>query len=109
MFPVSVTPGPYRRGKGNEWVIEVKFELVTAAVVAGEALLGKFSQGGADGGSAQAGELAQALHGDGFLLVGQETTDALSDRVRGRVGRGRGGEDGQGKGGILQCLPLVDC
>ena len=68
MFPVSVTGGVYRAGKGNERIVEVEFELVAAVVVAKEALLGEFGQGGANGGSAQAAELAQALNGDGGLL-----------------------------------------
>ena len=84
MFPVSVTAGVSRAGKGNERIVEVKFELVAAAVVADESLLGKCGQSLANGGSAQAGQLAQALHGDGFLLFSQETTDALGDGFRGR-------------------------
>lgn len=62
--------------------------MVAAAVVADQALLGKLGQGGADGGGAQACEFAQALHRDGFLLFGQEATDALSEGWRGRVGSG---------------------
>ena len=42
-------------------------ELVAAVVVANEALVGELGQGGADGGGAQAAELAQTLNGDGFL------------------------------------------
>jgi hypothetical protein len=99
VFPVSVTAGSYRRGKGNEGIVEVKFELVTAAVVADQALLGKFGQGIADGGSAQAGQLAKALDGDGFLLVSQETAHALSDRFGRRFSGSGGGDHGQGESG----------
>ena len=67
MFPVSVTAGVYRAGKGKEWIIGMEFELVAAVVVANEALLGEFRQGGANGGGAPAAELAQSLNGDGFL------------------------------------------
>ena len=78
MFPVSVTPGVYRGGKGNQWIIEVEFELVAAVVVANQALFGKLGQGGADGGGAQAAELTQPLHGDGFLQISQDTTNPMS-------------------------------
>ena len=30
-----------RAGKGNEWIVEVEFELVAPVVVANEALVGK--------------------------------------------------------------------
>ena len=52
MFPVSVTLGVYRAGKGNEGVVEVEFELVAPVVVANQALLGEFGQGRANGGGA---------------------------------------------------------
>lgn len=67
VFPVSVTAGVYREGKGNEWIVEVKLELVATVVVANEALFGELGQSVADGGGAQSAELAQTLHGDGFL------------------------------------------
>ena len=100
MFPVSVTGGVYRAGKGNEWIVEVEFELVAAVVVANQALLGELGQGGADGGGAQAAELAQALNGDGFLQVSQDATNLLSDRHDGRIGQGvtRPGQSQSGTG-----------
>ena len=88
MFPISLTEGVYRAGKGNERIIEVEFELVAPVVVANQALLGEFGQSGADRGGAQAAELAQPLNGDGFLQVGQDATNPLSDRLWRRIGQG---------------------
>jgi len=67
VFPVSVTAGVWRAGKGNEGMVEGEFELVAPMVVANEALVGELGQGGTDGGGAQAAELTQALNGDGLL------------------------------------------
>ena len=67
MFPVSLTLGVYRAGKGNERIVEMEFELVAAVIVANEALFGELGQGVADSGGAHSAELSEALHGDGLL------------------------------------------
>ena len=89
VFPVSVSLGVYRAGNGKRGL---EFELVAAVVVANEfALVGEFGQGGADGGGAQAAELAQLLNGDGFLELGQGATNPMSHRRGWRVRLASGG------------------
>ena len=101
MFPVSVTAGVWRVGKGKEGIVEVVFELVAAGIVAHHALRGELGQGGADGGGAQAAELAQAVNGEGFLPVSQDATNALNDRLDGGIGEGvAGAGQSQGRAGL---------
>ena len=67
IFPVSVSLGVYRRGKGNGWSLEGWIELIAATIVSHHASLGQLCQAGANRGGAQAAELAQLLHGDGLM------------------------------------------
>jgi hypothetical protein len=64
VFPVSVSAGVYRAGKGNGWIIPGKLELVAFGGVAEDALLGELGQAGTQGGGADAAEFAQRLCGD---------------------------------------------
>jgi hypothetical protein len=90
-FPVCVSLGVYRRGKGNAWRLEGWIELIASTIVSHHASLGQLSQAGANRGGAQAAELAQLLHGDGLIQAGQDLLDALeSRRFRTGVGNGSG-------------------
>ena len=88
-------------GKGNEGIVEVEFDLIAATVVANQALVEEFSQGGTDGRGAQAAELAQALHGGGFLQVSQDAANPLSSRHTWRIGHDVCGRNqSQGRTGL---------
>ena len=80
----------------------MEFELVAAVVMAKEALLGKFGEGSADSGSAQAAELTKALNGDGFLQVSQDATNALSYRLGGWIGGEETGSQSQSRTGLAE-------
>src|SRR5271165_5535911 len=64
VFPVSVSQGVYRRGKGNGWSLRGSIELIASTIVSHRASLDQLSQAGANCGGAQAAELAQLLHSD---------------------------------------------
>ena len=73
MFPVSISLGVYRAGKGKRQV-----ELITFGIAAEFTLLGQLFQGGAERFGANSAEFAQLLHReDRFLELGQGGTDAL--------------------------------
>jgi hypothetical protein len=80
VFPVSVSLGVYKRGKGNGWWWRGSIELIASAIVSDHASLGQLSQAGANRGGAQAAELAQLLDSDGLLQAGQDLLDALESR-----------------------------
>ena len=72
-FPVSVSLGVYRAGKGNG-----ELELIAAGVADDlTRLAAEFGQGGAQRGGAHAAELAQALHGSRSVELGQGLAHAL--------------------------------
>ena len=65
-FPVSISLGVYRAGKGKRQV-----ELITFGIAAQFALLGQLFQGGAERFGADSAEFTQLLHGeDRFLELG---------------------------------------
>jgi len=99
VFPVSVSAGVYRAGKGNGWIIQGKLELVAFGGVAEDALLGELGQAGTQGGGAHAAEFAQLLDGGGLAQLSQCLEDPIHSRDL-RVGwRGRDlGEDRQSQG-----------
>lgn len=93
-FPVSVSRGGYREGKGQR-----EFELVAARVPHDFAGGGELGQGGADGGGAHAAQFAQVLQGRGFRALRQGLAHALPWRG-GKVGLHRGAfrhRQGQGR------------
>ena len=73
VFPVSVSLGVYRAGKGKR-----EIELVAFGVATEFSLLGQLFQGRAERFSANSAEFAQLLHGEHrFLELGQGGADAL--------------------------------
>ncbi len=71
-FPVSLTLGVYREGKGNG------FDLVAVRSVDDHARTFEFGQSGADRSHAHATEFSQLLHGHRFLELGQGLANALN-------------------------------
>src|ERR1700683_3766770 len=88
-FPVSVSLGAYRRGKGNGWSLRGSIELIASTIVSHRASLDQLSQAGANRCGAQAAELAQLLRDDRLIQAGQDLLDALKRR-RFRTGIGNG-------------------
>ena len=75
-FPVSVSLGVYRAGKGKG-----EIELIAFGVAAEFSLLGQLFQGGAEGFGANGAKLAQLLHREDWLLeLGQGGPHALDGR-----------------------------
>ena len=87
VFPVSVTLGVYRRGNENEGIFERQFELVTSTIPGHQSLLGELGQSRTDAGRAHSAQLAQALHRDRLLDLGQHSANSLGSRGGVLVGR----------------------
>ena len=82
-FPVSVSLGVLRAGKGNG-LVPGQLELVAAVVAGDDGLGGEFGQGGAERGGAHGAELAQALDGGGLGQLGQSLADTFGGGRHGR-------------------------
>ena len=77
-FPVSVSLGVYRVGKGNEWIFKGEAELIAPLIATDQALFRELSQGRADGRGFHSTELAQVLHRGGLLELGEDLTHSLN-------------------------------
>jgi len=86
-FPWGVSLGRETGKRRSGWL-----ELITFGMTRDQALLGELGQGRANGGGAHSAQLAQALKGDGLILLGQNLANSLGGRGVRRVESSGGSE-----------------
>ena len=77
-FPVSVSLGVYRVGKGNEWIFKGEAELIASPIATDQPLFREFGQSRAEGRGFHSTELAQVLHGGGLLELCEDLAHSLN-------------------------------